>query len=78
MNYPLKANDLKKELKKQKFTDIESKHPDIFNFILKKNNENKELLLEFKDIRNEKVNMKYYNAKALDTIPFLKRLEFNN
>ena len=77
MNYPLKANDLKKELKKQKFTDIESKHPDIFNFILKKNNENKELLLEFKDIRNEKVNMKY-NAKTLNLISFFKRFEFND
>ena len=58
------------ELKKQKFTDIESKHPDIFNFIFKKNNENKELLLEFKDIRNEKVNITPLNL-------FFKRLEFN-
>jgi len=58
VNYPLacfKENELKKDLRKQKFTDIETNHPEILNYILKKNCANQTLLLEFKDIRNEKM-----------------------
>ena len=47
--------ELKKKFKQMNFEDIESKDPDILPYILQKNTENKNMLLEMRDIRNTKV-----------------------
>ena len=47
--------ELKKKFKQMNFEDIETKDPDILPYILQKNTENKDMLLEMRDIRNMKV-----------------------
>ena len=47
--------ELKKKFKQMNFEDIETKDPDILPYILQKNTENKDMLLEMRDIRNIKV-----------------------
>ena len=47
--------ELKKKFKQMNFEDIETKDPDILPYILQKNKENKDMLLEMRDIRNIKV-----------------------
>ena len=47
--------ELKKKFKQMNFEDIETKDPDVLPYILQKNTENKDMLLEMRDIRNMKV-----------------------
>ena len=47
--------ELKKKFKQMNFEDIETKDPDVLPYILQKNTENKDMLLEMRDIRNTKV-----------------------
>ena len=47
--------ELKKKFKQMNFEDIESKDPDILPYILQKNMQNKDMLLEIQNIRNTKV-----------------------
>ena len=47
--------ELKKKFKQMNFEDIETKDPDILPYILQKNMQNKDMLLEIQNIRNTKV-----------------------
>ena len=58
INFPMTSvtnTELKKKFKQMNFEDIETKDPDILPYILQKNMENKDMLLEMRDIRNMKV-----------------------
>ena len=58
INFPMTSvtnTELKKKFKQMNFEDIETKDPDVLPYILQKNTENKDMLLEMRDIRNTKV-----------------------
>ena len=58
INFPMTSvtnTELKKKFKQMNFEDIETKDPDVLPYILQKNTENKDMLLEMRDIRNMKV-----------------------
>ena len=70
INFPMTSvtnTELKKKFKQMNFEDIETKDPDVLPYILQKNTENKDMLLEMRDIRNIKV------SDASDKMQYVRR-----
>ena len=58
INFPMTAvteSELIKKFKQMNFKDIEINDPGILEYILQKNIENENVLVEMRDIRNKKV-----------------------